>query len=106
MLWRKKAGSNRRSTGANGKRKRLLPKICLAFLIGALFGLLFLTGGRPEPQEIPADDQHRPFLEALTKGEVRLQVEKRCPSCHGPQGTPLSADHPLPEQCLLCHPAK
>lgn len=84
---------------------KLFPKLCLALLVGVVLGLVFLTGGRPHPQGIPGDDRHRPVLEALAKGEVRLKVEKQCIACHGPQGTPLSSDHPLKEQCLLCHPA-
>jgi len=88
-----------------GRGRRLLLKLLVAFLAGVVLGLIFLTGGRPQPKAIPSDDQHRPLVEALSSGEIRLLVEKKCLPCHGPQGTPLSSAHPPQERCLLCHPA-
>jgi hypothetical protein len=46
---------------------------------------------------------HRPFLEAVARGESRQDVEKGCVSCHNDRAIPLPRKHPPKEQCLLCH---
>ena len=71
---------------------------------GGLLLVLALNSLRARPVAMSASAAHRPFAEALTRGEQRSVVEKGCPVCHSPAGRPLPAKHPPKEQCLLCHP--
>lgn len=86
----------------------LLRKRDLGFiaLVGSLLLVLFLNSLREKPKSIPDNDRHRPFLDALGKGEKRAIVEKGCVNCHNVASRPLPQKHPLKEQCLICHTFK
>lgn len=82
-------------------RKRDLGFIAVA---GGLLLVLILNSFRDKPRSIPGNDSHRPFREALAKGEKREAVEKGCVNCHNVTTRPLPPKHPPKEQCLICHP--
>ena len=73
-------------------------------VVAVILLALALNSFRDKPKSTPATDSHRPFSEALLKGEKREVVEKGCVSCHGAAGRPLPPKHPPKEQCLICHP--
>ncbi len=68
-----------------------------------LLALLILSTGKDKAGRVPFDEKHRPFYEALKKGDSRMDVEKGCSTCHKAQGVPLPDKHPPKEQCLICH---
>jgi cytochrome c5 len=74
-------------------------------IVVLLLAILLATSFRHKPKSLPADGEHRPFAEALARGEGRESVEKGCPACHGGPGRPLPPKHPPKEQCLICHQA-
>lgn len=82
-------------------RKRDLGFIAI---VGLLLLLLVLNSFRDKPENTPDNDRHRPFSEALARGEKREAVEKGCVSCHSAASRPLTPKHPPKEQCLICHP--
>jgi hypothetical protein len=75
-------------------------------VIALVLGILLMNTGTRKPKRVPGDDTHRPLLESLAKGADREAVELECAGCHNPLGTPLPANHPPKEQCLLCHVRK
>ena len=81
-------------------RKRDLGFIAVA---GVLLLALILNTFRNKPERTPDNDRHRPFFEALARGEKREVVEKGCLSCHNAASRPLLPKHPPKEQCLICH---
>jgi len=72
-------------------------------VIAALLGALFVGTGKVPAKNVPYDDKHGRFYEAMHKGGDRTEVEKGCAACHGITSSPLSKAHPPKEQCLLCH---
>lgn len=68
-------------------------------VIVALLVVLFVGKDKSKSVSVPNDDKHIHFYEAITKGEDRAEVEKRCTSCH----SKLPKGHPPKEQCLICH---
>ena len=75
----------------------------VAVVVGLLL-VLTLNSFRDKPKSIPDTDRHRPFREALAKGDRREAVEKGCVTCHSTATRPLPPKHPPKEQCLICHP--
>jgi cytochrome c553 len=75
------------------------------FVGAAALLLAVLVAGslRDKAGNLPGDDRHRPFREALAKGEQRETVEQGCAACHGTPSLPLPTGHPPKEQCLVCH---
>ena len=61
--------------------------------------VLILVTGKEKAKWVPADEKHRPFYEAVKKGNGKTEVERGCVSCH----KTFPAKHPPKEQCLLCH---
>lgn len=82
-------------------RKRDLGFIAV---VGGLVLVLILNSSRDKPTCTPVNDRHRPFLEALVKGDRREVVEKECVTCHSVEARTLPPNHPPKEQCLICHP--
>jgi len=82
-------------------RKRDLGFIAV---VGGLLLVLILNSFREKPRSTPDTDKHRPFREALAKGEKREAVESGCVSCHSAATRLLPPKHPPKEQCLICHP--
>ena len=72
-------------------------------IAAAVLAILVLNAFRDKPARVPADDKHKPFREALARGERREAVEKGCLACHNAGALPLSPKHPPKEQCLICH---
>jgi hypothetical protein len=61
-----------------------------------IIGLSFLSSAGRKAPFIPADNMH---LVITTQGA--------CATCHAPgKQSPLKANHPLKEQCLICHKTK
>lgn len=77
--------------------------VILLAAVVAVLGFLFMGKGRLKAGRIPDNDRHKPFYEAIGKGEGRVAVEKGCITCHSIRGVPLSKTHPPKEQCLMCH---
>ncbi len=75
-------------------------------VVGAVLAALLASTGREKPKKVPLDDKHRPFLEAIVRGESRGEVEKGCAACHNARAMPLPQKHPPKEQCLICHRGK
>jgi len=71
--------------------------------IALLLVILIISGTRNKGRQVPGDEKHRPFIDALAKGSDREVTEKGCVTCHNPQSLPLPKDHPPKEQCLICH---
>ena len=65
--------------------------------------VLIISTAREKAKQVPADDKHRAFDEAMKKGWDRMEVEKGCITCHNSQAIPLPKKHPPKEQCLICH---
>jgi hypothetical protein len=78
--------------------------IAFAAAAGGLLLVLALNSFRDKPKSTPLNDRHRPFREALARGDKREAVEKGCVSCHNAASRPLPPKHPPKEQCLICHP--
>ena len=76
--------------------------IFLAVIV-ALLGVLYVGTGKAKAKNVPYDEKHSRFYEAMHKGGDRMEVEKGCATCHGTRSRPLSSAHPPKEQCLLCH---
>jgi len=74
-----------------------------AAVIVAVLGTLFMSTGRAKTKNVPYDDRHIKFHDALRTGADRAKVEKDCAACHGSRFIPLPKSHPPKEQCLLCH---
>jgi hypothetical protein len=72
-------------------------------VIGVVLALLLVSTGRGKPKKVPTDERHRPFLEAVARGDRREEVEKGCAACHNDRAIPLPQKHPPKEQCLICH---
>jgi hypothetical protein len=72
-------------------------------VIVALLGALYMSTGKVKAKNVPDDEKHNRFHDVMRKGGDRVETEKSCTACHGPQSTPLSKAHPPKEQCLLCH---
>ena len=72
-------------------------------VIVVVLGALLVGKGKLKAGNVPSDDKHSQFYEALNKGVVRIEIEKRCVDCHGIRSIPLPKDHPPKEQCLICH---
>jgi len=64
---------------------------------------LVISTTREKAKQVPIDDNHRAFHEAMEKRGDRIDVERGCVICHSPQTKPLPKKHPPKEQCLLCH---
>jgi hypothetical protein len=65
--------------------------------------VLIMSTAREKGKQVPADDKHRVFYEAMEKGRDRIEAEKDCITCHNPHAIPLPKKHPPKEQCLICH---
>jgi len=65
--------------------------------------VLIMSTAREKGKQVPADDKHRAFYEAMKKGWDRMEVERGCITCHNSQAIPLPKKHPPKEQCLICH---
>jgi hypothetical protein len=70
--------------------------------VAGLLGVLIM-GARDKVKQVPRDDRHLAFYEAMNKGRARAETEKGCVTCHNLLSRPLSPQHPPKEQCLLCH---
>jgi len=77
--------------------------LCFIAVAGVLLLVLVLNSFRDKPKSTPDNDRHRPFREALARGEKREAVEKGCVNCHSATTRPLPPKHPPKEQCLICH---
>ncbi len=64
---------------------------------------VLIIGARDKVKQVPRDDRHRVFYEAMNKCGERAEVEKGCVACHNPRSRPLPPKHPPKEQCLRCH---
>jgi hypothetical protein len=71
--------------------------------IVAVLAFLFTGKSRSKAGGVPNNEKHKPFYEAMIKGQDRKDIEKGCVTCHGIQGIQLSKGHPPKEQCLICH---
>ena len=71
--------------------------------IAVVIVVLIMNTAHEKAKQIPTDDKHRPFCEAMEKGHDRIETEKGCIVCHNPQAVPLPRKHPPKEQCLICH---
>jgi len=65
--------------------------------------VLIISTAREKAKQVPADDKHRAFYEAMEKSGDRNEVERGCVTCHNSQAIPLPKKHPPKEQCLICH---
>ena len=74
-----------------------------AFFVLVIVAIIVVSTTREKVREVPADDRHRPFYEALEKGAGRAAVERGCLTCHNPRTNPLPEKHPPKEECLICH---
>jgi hypothetical protein len=72
-------------------------------IAAAILAVLLVSTLRDKSPKLPTDDKHKPFREALARGDRREAVEKGCPTCHNPGAMPLPPRHPPKEQCLICH---
>lgn len=72
-------------------------------VIAAIVGALLVSTGKVKAKNVPYDEKHRRFYEAMRTGGDRIEVEKGCAACHSVTATPLSGAHPPKEQCLVCH---
>jgi hypothetical protein len=72
-------------------------------VIVVVLGALFVGKNKQKSRDTPYDDKHAYFHEAMGKGGDRMDIEKKCATCHGPQGISLSKRHPPKEQCMICH---
>lgn len=75
------------------------------FVLGIvlLIILALVVGARDKAKQVPRDDKHRTFFEAVEKGLNRAEVERGCIECHNLQSLRLPKKHPPKEQCLICH---
>ncbi len=80
-------------------KKDLLTIAAVAVVIVALI----MITGHEKAKRVPVDEKHRAFYEAMKKGGNRIEVERGCITCHGPESIPLPEKHPPKEQCLICH---
>jgi hypothetical protein len=64
---------------------------------------VIIIGARGKVKQVPRDNRHSAFYEAMNKGGDRAQVEKGCAGCHNISSRPLPQSHPPKEECLLCH---
>ena len=71
--------------------------------IALILVILIIGGKRNKAGQVPGDERHRPFIDAVGKGLDRKAVEKECVACHNPKSLPLPKNHPPKEQCLICH---
>jgi hypothetical protein len=78
----------------------LLATVALVLVIAVL---IVVSTIREKVKEVPTDDRHRPFYEALEKGARRAAAEKGCLTCHNTGIAPLPKKHPPKEECLICH---
>jgi hypothetical protein len=61
-----------------------------------IIGLVILSSLGKKPPFIPADSIHS-----------AAATQESCTACHAPgKETPLKANHPPKEQCLVCHKRK
>ena len=68
-------------------------RILFAVLIAVALLVVWLAYRTRQPPVLPADPNHRAFIDAET-----------CLVCHGPDGpAPQSASHPVGLDCLRCH---
>jgi hypothetical protein len=74
--------------------------------IALILVILIIGGTRNKGHQVPGDERHRPFIDAVGKGLDREATEKGCVTCHNPQSRPLPKNHPPKEQCLICHKIK
>ena len=65
--------------------------------------VLIMSTAREKTKQVPADDKHRAFYEAMKKGCDRMEVERGCITCQDSQAIPVPKKHPPKEQCLICH---
>ena len=65
--------------------------------------VLIMSTAREKTKQVPADDKHRAFYDAMKKGWDRMEVERGCITCQDSQAIPLPKKHPPKEQCLICH---
>ena len=72
-------------------------------VIVAVLGTLFVSTGKLKAKNVPYNEKHNQFYEVTHEGGGRMEMEKKCATCHGIQSIPLSKTHPPKEQCLLCH---
>lgn len=72
-------------------------------VIGVVLATLLANGLREKPKKMPRDAAHGLFLKALSGGEKRAEVERKCPACHNSRLMPMPRRHPPKEQCLICH---
>ena len=63
--------------------------LAVIFVFAALIVVLMLRNR--QPPVLPADEEH-----------VWHSTEA-CMECHGPDGTPVSPNHPVGRDCLRCH---
>jgi hypothetical protein len=73
-------------------------------VVAILLLILILNSFRDKPKSTPLNDRHRPFRDAISRGDMREGVEKGCVACHDVASRPLPSEHPPKEQCLICHP--
>ena len=71
--------------------------------IALVLVILIIGSTRNKGHQIPGDEKHRPFIDAVSKGLDRKASEEGCVRCHNPRSRPLPKNHPPKEQCLICH---
>jgi hypothetical protein len=69
-------------------------------VVVVVLGVLFVGKNKLKSRDTPYDDKHAYFHVVMSD---RMDIEKKCATCHGPQGIPLSKGHPPKEQCMICH---
>jgi hypothetical protein len=90
-----------KTEGKAGSRAMKARRIdLLAIGVGVIVVVvLILVTGKEKAKWIPTDEKHRPFYEAVKRGDNRAGIEGGCVSCH----KTFPPKHPPKEQCLLCH---
>jgi cytochrome c553 len=80
------------------RQKHILYNVLFLLVCAGI--LLFLLLAPPETTKpLPNDQDHQMFLTMKKK-----EAERRCESCHGPDGrAALPETHPPKYRCLFCH---
>jgi hypothetical protein len=81
-------------------------------IIVAVLAIFYAISGEEKTKRVPLDDKHKEFYELFKKTGSKMEVDKKCPTCHfEPGGVPFPAKHPVkpkdgPMRCLFCHKLK
>ena len=80
-----------------------LKKRDLILIIVAIGILLFLFAAPPKSTKMLPHDAVHQKLYTLVQQKGEMAAEKKCETCHNPQGVALPKNHPPKFRCLLCH---